>query len=81
MTKAVKNAVFVIEIVFLMTKMWLKWESKDLLFLPVYGPMTFSSGGPITCECKTFFLLHKVQGWEVWPHAHLNEKLKSINIC
>ena len=21
------------------------------------------------------------QGWEAWPHAHLNEKLKSINIC
>ena len=21
------------------------------------------------------------QGWEAWPHAHLNEKSKSINIC
>ena len=21
------------------------------------------------------------QGWEAWQHAHLNEKLKSINIC
>ena len=22
-----------------------------------------------------------LQGWEAWPHAHLNEKLESINIC
>ena len=22
-----------------------------------------------------------IQGWETWLHAHLNEKLKSINIC
>ena len=25
--------------------------------------------------------LSQEQGWEAWPHAHLNEKLKSINIC
>ena len=24
---------------------------------------------------------YQIQGWEAWPHAHLNEKLKSINIC
>ena len=35
-------------------------------------------------KASQFFVLTRVnyfQGWEAWPHAHLNEKLKSINIC
>ena len=33
---------------------------------------------------KQFITLHlkkQKRQWEAWPHAHLNEKLKSINIC
>ena len=25
--------------------------------------------------------MRSLQGWEAWPHTHLNEKFKSINIC
>ena len=40
--------------------------------------LDFSSGPPLGLKARVGSL---IQGWEVWPHAHLNEKLKSINIC
>ena len=34
------------------------------------------------CEFQKIFYYRDVnQGWEAWPHAHLNKKFKSINIC
>ena len=38
----------------------------------------------VSASSGLYQLLHLslyYQGWEAWPHAHLNEKLKSINIC
>ena len=35
----------------------------------------------LTWVLKPEWIFHHTQGWEAWPHAHLNEKLKSINIC
>ena len=53
----------------------------------------FSKIGNFICkEIKLFFyclhlkcisksLQNNYQGWEGWPHAHLNASYKSINIC
>ena len=38
------------------------------------GPEDVHEPHHVTCKKQH-------QGWEAWPHAHLNEKLKSINIC
>ena len=31
--------------------------------------------------CGSRWTYLKIQGWEAWPHAHLDANFKSINIC
>ena len=46
----------------------------------------YSKGRFTWCNCDLIvgYLMCShgmIQGWEAQPHAHLNEKLKSFNIC
>ena len=43
-----------------------------------FSSVSFSVSPNETTEMK---IKAHIQGWEAQPHAHLNQKFKSINIC